>query len=386
MYNTNGGHHQPQEGGKKMNKQTRLTSVQLTFFIIQTQIGVGVLGLPFNVYSASKADAWISILIAGGIVQILIALLWLLGKRFPSKSLFEYSKLVLGKFAGTFINSGYLIYGVLVSSLILMYSTAIIKSWALILTPEWVIMLLLITPAVLLGKEKVMEICNVYVIVSGLIFLLIIVSIIVLFTYPVDWRYLFPVGASGGIAMLKGAKEAYFSMLGFELLLILYPHFKHNGGRSIIKAASTANLTVTLVYLFLTVVCLVTFSPAEIKFIPQPVLYYVKSLYLQVIERVDLLFASLWIVNVITSLTSYLFLCTESCRYISERFKKLKRGFCTVFWGILGYIIALLPSKESEMEMFNKWVISGSYVFVLLIPILLLGMSILFKKKEGESA
>ncbi|MGR3764633.1 GerAB/ArcD/ProY family transporter [Rossellomorea sp. NS-SX7] len=367
-----------------MKKQIDLTSLQLTIFIIQTQIGVGVLGLPFNVFSVSKGDAWISVLAAGAGVQLIITLLWLLGRRFPSKSIFEYSKLLLGKFAGTLISIGYLIYGVLVTCIILMYSTSIIKTWSLIHTPKWVLMLMLVLPALYLGKEKVMAISNVYVVVTVLIILLMVVSIIVLFIYPVDWRYLFPIGASGGMTILKGAKEAYFSMLGFELLLILYPYFNHNGERAILKAVTTANLSVTLVYAFLTIASIVTFSPEELKIVPQPVLYYVKSLYLQVIERVDLLFSSFWVVNVITSLTSYLFLCTESCSHLFKKFKKLKRGYCAVFWGMFAYFIALIPGKTEEMDVINNWVLTLSYIFVLAIPILLLIMSFISKKKESE--
>ncbi len=369
-----------------MSKQIKLTSFQLSIFIIQTQIGVGVLGLPFNVFSVSEGDAWISFLVAGALVQCVITLLWILGRRFPSKSLFEYSRVLLGKFASTFITFGYLIYGVLVVIIILMYATAIIKSWSLLHTPTWAVMLMLIIPGFYLGKEKVMEISNVYVVVTILIVLLVVVSTIVLFIYPVDWRYLLPIGASGGLTILKGAKEAYFSMLGFELLLILYPYFQNNGSPAIYKAATAANLSVTLVYTFLTIVSTVTFSPEEIKIVPQPVLYYVKSLYLQVVERVDLLFASFWVVNVITSLTSYLFLCTECCSHLFKKFKKLKRGYCTVFWGGFAYCIALIPGKLSEMDMVNKWVLALSYIFVLIIPITLLAVSLIFKKKESESA
>ncbi|XXM74350.1 GerAB/ArcD/ProY family transporter [Lysinibacillus sphaericus] len=369
-----------------MKKQINLTSLQLCIFIIQTQIGVGILGLPFNVFAVSKGDAWISVLVAGAIVQAVITLLWLLGRRFPSKSLFEYSKILLGKFTGSLITFGYLIYGVLVVIIILMYSTAIIKSWSLMLTPTWVVMLMILLPGIYLGKEKVTEISNVYVAVTVLIILLIIVSIIVLFIYPVDWRYLFPIGASGGLTILKGAKEAYFSMLGFELLLILYPHFKHTGDFAIYKAVTIANLSVTLIYTFMTVVSIVTFSPDELKIVPQPVLYYVKSLYLQVVERVDLLFASFWVVNVITSLTSYLFVCTECCHHLSKKIKKMRRGYCTVFWGVAAYFVALIPGKLSEMDILNKWVLNLSYFFVLGIPLVLLIVSFIFKKKESESA
>ncbi|MCA1054445.1 spore germination protein [Rossellomorea aquimaris] len=369
-----------------MKKTNKLASAQLTFFIIQTQIGVGVLGLPFNVHSVSKQDAWMSVLIAGVAVQVIIILLWLLGKRFPSQSLFQYSSQLFGKMVGSLINGGYLVYGILVVSLILVSAAGIMQSWSLTLTPKWVIMLLLLIPTIYIGKEKVQDISNVFVVVSALIVLLIIISTLVLFIYPVDWRYLFPMGASGGLTILKGAKEAYFSMLGFELILILYPNFKGNGAGSILKAATAANGITTIIYTFLTIVSLVTFSPEELKIVPQPVLYYVKSLYFQVIERIDLLFASLWIVSVITSLTSYLFLCTESCSHWFKGKRFYKRGYCAVILTLISFTIALFPHDEQQVELLSTWVLKVSWLFVLALPVLMLGVSLIFKKEESDGA
>ena len=369
-----------------MNNQTKLSGLQLTFFILQTQIGVGILGLPFNVYLKSKQDAWISVIIAGLLVQGVIFLLWLLGSRFPSKSIFEYSKLLLGRGMGTLLNCGYILYGLLVTALVLMYSTKIIKMWVLIFTPKWIIMVLLVVTAIYLAKEDVVGISNIYVVVSSLILFLLVISIIVLVTYPVDFRYLFPMAHSGGFNWLKGANEAYFSMLGFELMLILYPHFQQIGSASILKSVTVANISVTGIYCFMTIVSIVTFSPAEIEIVPQPVLYFVKSLYLKIIERIDLVFVSLWIVNVITSLTSYLFFSTEGTSFFIRKVKKVKRTFLPIIFGIIGLMIALLVKNE-QMEMYNKAIIFMSYIFVILIPIVLLGISILFKKQErGKSS
>lgn len=362
-----------------MKKQNNYTLLQLVFFIIQTQIGVGVLGLPFNVYGVSKQDAWISILLSGVIIQVIITTLWILGRRFPSKTIFEYSKQLAGKIVGTAINLSYVCYGLMVTCLILMYSTSIIKTWVLVLTPKWIIMLLLIITAILLAKEKLMDICNVYVVVSGFILLLCLISILVVITYPVEWRYLLPIGQSGGMKIIKGVKEVYFSMLGFELLVILFPYFQHHGDRSILLSASVANIIVTFVYTFLTIVSIVTFSPEELTIVPEPVLYYVKSLYLQIVERVDLVFVSLWVVSVITSLTSYLFVATEGCSFI---FKRFKRSYFTLFIGSAAYAIALFPKKEADMDIFNKVVLNISYLFVLIFPLFLLGISLIFKKNE----
>lgn len=365
-----------------MKNQTKLTSIQLIFFMIQTQIGVGILGLPFNVISVSKQDGWISVLLSGVFVQILITLLWILAKRFPEKSIFQYSTVLTGKVIGTVINISYIVYGLLVTSLILMSAAAIIKMWALPLSPKWIIMFMLISTAVYLGKENIEVISNIYVVISSLILLLIIISIVVLFVYPVEWIYLLPIGQSGWIPIFKGMNEAYFSMLGFELILIVYPYFQRNGDKSIYSSVTMANFSVTLTYAFLTIVTLMTFSPAELKIIPQPVLYFVKSLYLQIVERIDLLFVSLWVVNVITSLTSYLFLSTEGSVLSFKRFKKVKRSLITIGFGALACCLAMVPQKPTEMDMFNKAVINASYLFVLIIPILFLMISLILKKKE----
>ncbi|BCB04319.1 GerAB/ArcD/ProY family transporter [Bacillus sp. KH172YL63] len=366
-----------------MINQTKLSGVQLTFFIIQTQIGVGILGLPFNVYLKSKQDAWISVLVAGLVVQGVIIILWILARRFPTKSIFEYNQILTGRIFGSFLNVGYIFYGLLVTALVLMYSTKIIKVWVLIFTPKWILMFLLVATAVYLAKEDVLGISNIYVVVTSLIFLLLIISVVVLVTYPVDYRYLFPMAQSGGVNILEGAKEAYFSMLGFELLLILYPHFQQIGGKSILIHVTIANFCVTMVYVFMTIVSIVTFSPVEIEIVPQPVLYFVKSLYLQIVERIDLVFLSLWIVNVITSLTSYLFLSTEGSSFFLRKYKKIKRTVLPFIFGVIALVIALIV-KNDQLEIYNKMVIFMSYVFVLIIPVMLLGISLLFRKHERE--
>ncbi|EDW5948285.1 MULTISPECIES: GerAB/ArcD/ProY family transporter [Lysinibacillus] len=363
-----------------MKNRINLTTIQLTFFIIQTQIGVGILGLPSNVFSTSKQDSWMSILFSGIVIQVIILMMWGIGRRFPSMSLFHYSTQLIGKVAGTSINIIYIIYGVMVASLVLMYSSAIIKMWVLPLTPKWIVIALLTLTAVYIGKETVLEISSFFVVVSGLIVLLIIISFIVMFTYPVDWRFLFPIGHSGIGNILRGAKEAYFSMLGFELILILYPYFQHIGEKKVLFSVSIANLFVTLLYTFLMVVTMVTFSPDELLTIPQPVLYFVKSLYLQIVERIDLFFISLWIINVITTLTSYLFLATEGCLITFSKYKNKGRTIYILLLSAIASGVALIPNKESEIDLMNKAVSQMSNVTLLIIPLFLFGISILFRE------
>lgn len=366
-----------------MMSPSKRTQTQLVFFIIQTQIGVGILGLPYNVFLQAKQDGWISVFLSGCLVQVIITILWLLAKRFPDQSLFQYSKLLTGKYIGTGINLIYIIYGVLVTALILMYSTKVIKTWMLTYTPKWILMMLLVLTAIYLAREHIDTISNIYVVVSLLIVFLLIISFIVVGTYPVDFRYLFPVGAHFGLSWLKGAREAYFSMLGFELMLILYHHFKDLGSKAILKSASMANWLVTIIYAIMMIVSTIVFSPTEIEIVPQPVLYFVKSLNLQIIERIDLVFLSLWIVNVVTSLTSYLFLSIEGTRYFFKELSKKKGTWILILYGSISFSIAVLYRIE-QIDTYNMFVIRFSFLLVCCIPIALLLLS--FIKKKGKGA
>ncbi|MFZ0369154.1 MAG: GerAB/ArcD/ProY family transporter, partial [Halobacillus sp.] len=73
----------------KTTIKTKLSRRQYFFMIVQTEIGVGILSLPYDLHSAAKQDGWISLLIGGVLLQIVLLVIWLLAKRFPDKDFFQ---------------------------------------------------------------------------------------------------------------------------------------------------------------------------------------------------------------------------------------------------------------------------------------------------------
>ncbi|MGD6817214.1 GerAB/ArcD/ProY family transporter [Metabacillus sp. 84] len=359
----------------------RVTVFQLYFFIIQTQIGVGILGLPFEVQMEAKGNAWISILLSGVLIQLILTLYWLLAKRYPNQNLYEYSPQLLGRFFGGATNLLYGVYGIAVMAVILIFAVGVIKDWVLDETPRWIILAMICLVGVYLGKEKPDVIAKFHVIVSGLILLLLVITIIALFNYPLEIRYLFPITQTGVKEILNGVTKVYFSMIGFELLLIIYPYMKARTSLSILKSASLANVTVTSVYAYLTVVCQIVFSPREMEIIPQPILYLVKALYIHVVERFDLLFVSIWVVNVATSYISYLFLTLEGMKAV---FKKAKRSFLAYLICASTFLFALLITKEEHANFLNDLLLKATVFFLLFVPFLLLGLSLIISKMNRK--
>src|SRR5699024_11306607 len=73
----------------KRDWSSDVCSSDLFFLVLQTQIGVGVLSLAFNVFNTAEQDGWISTLIAGLAIQVAIIIIWMMARRFPSSTIFD---------------------------------------------------------------------------------------------------------------------------------------------------------------------------------------------------------------------------------------------------------------------------------------------------------
>lgn len=365
-----------------MKMKHNITHIQLFFLVLQTQIGIGVLSLPYNLYGISGKDAWISAILGGAATQAVIVLFWLLVKKYPNQSLFEINTALLGKFLGTILNYGYIIFYIFLSSLIAVLYVNVLKRWIYHETPAWVLILLLVSVAIYFAKENIRKMARFFVMVS---FLLIFLFLLTINTYQsTDIRYIFPIGDSGIVKILLGSKEAIMSYLGFEILLFLYPYVEGKPVQAL-KMVSLSNLIVTIFYAYITFTSIVFFSPKEMPIVPEPTLYLLKAITYSIIERVDLVFLAIWIVSVITSLLMYIYIASTGMQRVAK--KKTHRPFVPVAV-VSVTLLALSPAKSDQLtEKLSDAVNNGAYVFVFGIPILLLLLSF-FRKgsfKRGQS-
>lgn len=125
-----------------MRVKSRISSVNLFFLLVQTMIGVGLLSLPHQTHEAAGSDGWISILISGFFIQLIVLLIWLLCRNFPNLTLFDFSKVILGETSGTVLNVLYIIYLLTVICYIFIKYADTLKRWILPETPAWILFLI----------------------------------------------------------------------------------------------------------------------------------------------------------------------------------------------------------------------------------------------------
>lgn len=361
------------------NNKDMITYRQFFILLIHTQSGVGVLSLPYDMHNSVHSDGWISILIAGVLVQGLLFVYLLLLKRFDSQNLLEISSLLLGKKIGKMISLFYTLYFLSVASLILVLYIGILDRWILPYTPNWIIGALLVLAGIYLCVDGLRVLARFYTLVTPLmLFLLLLISYTL---KDANIYYILPIGQAGIKNIFLGSKDALLSMLGFEAVLMTFP-FVIGSNKKKFKAMSLANLLITLLYAYLIIVSFLYFSPDELKILPEPLLYMLKSYAFKAIERTDLLFLSIWIIMVLNSFGTYLFLAANCGKVL---LKKTPHKKLIYYLGLIVFGISLMAETNIlAAESMSTYITKASFGF-LLFPILLLLISYLLKKKVKGS-
>jgi len=360
-----------------MNDKMNITNFQLFFLLIHMQVGVGVLSLPYDIFVKAKNNGWLSVIITGLIIQTILLLFHLLMSRFPEDNIFDISKKLFGKFFGNIcIFLFYLCY-VFIGILILVKFAYLLHAWMMPHTPKWVLLGLISFTAVFIVKENIKILAR-FATIASVVFIGFFVLIIYAIRHA-NFSNVLPIASEGVLPIIEGLPPSIFAFQGFELFIVVYP-FMQSSPKNILKTVTIANAFVTFFYLFLVLVSIMFFSEAELKLIPEPVLYLIKSFSFRIIERPDLLFTSMWIVLVATTYSGTIYASSLAL----TTFRKTRT--LTIYASLTAFIcfVGALTFTKKQIITFASYIQNYFIVpFLWGIPVLLLLVSLLFQKK-GE--
>ncbi|BFT69456.1 GerAB/ArcD/ProY family transporter [Paenibacillus sp. P36] len=352
-----------------------ITRSQLFFLIIKTQIGIGLLSLPSKIQSSANGDAWISVLIAGSIIQLLLFIYWRLLRKFPDLTLSGITVELFGSYIGKGINIIYYVFFIFIAAYATTLYVQLVHTWMLTYTPSWVLEFLIIGTGVYLAHENLRVIARFFVLTSVLFGCLILLSFFN-FTNEMHITNILPIGQSGIEQMLKGSEKTFFSMLGFEVILYFFTQVQNNS-KGLIRIISLANCFVTLFYAYFVFICVIGFSPKALGQINEPVLYIFKGLTYQVFDRLDLIFLTIWFIPMTATIVSYLCMAGKSLSANQNSYRRL-----VWFSGVLVFILGWCLSTLEKIDSFGKWLEYGYFIIITVIPLLLWMVSCLRKKNK----
>jgi spore germination protein len=357
-----------------------LTPFQFFSLLFGGMLGFGSLNISRFATVAVGRDGWISVLLGGIIVMINTLVFIGLSKRFPEKTIIQYSKIILGKFLGGAIGLLFVISAIFIAGLTLAITAFIINSWILTFTPPYIIYItmLLVSLYVCIKDLKILGRVSVILFFLHIIFFFLFIPPV---TQMGNLKNLFPIGKSGWINILKGIPSILYCFAGYELISIFYPYAQEKK-----KSAKVGLLSISIlvmIYTFAVITQIITFPLDYLKKAWVPSVNFISIISVPFLERLDIIFISSWIYVFFKVISSFYYAATLE---IQQIFNVKNRKFICVLIAPLIFSIAFFSGTINQIDRFTFVATSYTLGLSLTVPIILLGLSFLFKKGGGPNA
>jgi spore germination protein (amino acid permease) len=354
----------------------------LIFVIHSMQVGVGIQGFQRIIYLETRHDAWISVIISGVATAIIGFIMVKTLSMYENSDLYGIQYDVLGKWLGNLINIIFILYFLGGFHIIVRNYIEVIQAWVFPEIPNWLLSLTLVY-LVYYGLNGGLRT------VVGVSFFSVVLSLwlILMLAYPfqfANWDYLFPMFEARITEILRGAKQMTFTVIGFEIIYVIYPFLKEKD--RVHKYMQFGLAFTTILYLALMVVSLAYFSGGQLERTIWGTLSLFKIVRFPFIERFEYVAITFWVLLILPNLMLYMWAAT---RGISRIFNKKEQK---VSWILIAFIFLTLlyPLTRVQINMFNDYFARGALYIVFVYPLFLFGAvlikKIFFWKKDEANA
>ena len=362
---------------KMQIKNEFLVQPFLVLFLVHgMQYGVGVLSFQRDLANIVGHDAWISILVTGIIIHILIWMMYSMLNK-DKGDLISIHQQTFGKWLGNLLSILFILFLLSQTITVLRSYIEIVQVWMFPSLKTWpfaLIMLFAVYYVVSSGFRVVAGVCFLAVIFPS--------YLILTFFVPIgfsNFRNLLPVFDHSLVEMAQSIKGTALAFSGFELLLFYYPFIKQPECSQ--KWAHFGNLITTSLYLLIMVVTLAFFEPEYLKTVIWPTLMMWKIIELPFVERFEIIGVTSWAVVMIPIICLMFW---AASRGIKEMYKVKQRKSLIILL-LICFIMNGFLSEREMIQQYNEWQTEfGFYLIFLYIPVLFVCYQIRYKvRKKG---
>ncbi|MDK8193522.1 spore germination protein [Paenibacillus sp. UMB7766-LJ446] len=360
-------------------KQDQLTTVQASVFIINYMLGAGILTLPRTTVNEVKTpDVWISIILSGLLVMILGIILVTLCRKFPGKTVFQFTEEITGKWIAYILGAAIILYFLVISAFEIRVMAEVTRLYLLEGTPVWAIVMVFMWVGFYLISGGINSMARLYEIILPITLILFVLAIF-LSSDLFEINNLRPVLGEGIMPVFKGLKSSVLAYTGYEVMFVVMAFMKNpEKGK---KALVWGILIPMVIYLITLVMVIGSLSIEGMSTRTWPTLDLMRSFEIEGLffERFESLLLVIWIMQIFSTSTITHYAASLGC---SQLFKKKMLPFLIILLPI-SYITAMLPQNVDEtFKLGDILGIASIYLFGVL-PLLLLLLS-MFRKKGGK--
>ncbi|MBN2983098.1 GerAB/ArcD/ProY family transporter [Cohnella algarum] len=359
-----------------------ITAIQTSAILISTIIGVGVLALPlFAVQSANSGGPLVTLLavlfaFAG------LALVAVLGMRFPRQTMLQYSEIIIGKWLSRICNFSIVVFFAILTSLAAREFGEVVITAVLQKTPVEVTVIVMLLLAAFSTRNDVLTFAYIHHFYFPLLIFpaVLIVALSLKNAEPLNLQ---PIWGNGRTNMLEGTLNIAALFQGSFVLITVMPHMKRP------ERALTATFWGMLIAgglcVAIAVAAVGVFGSEETLKLLWPTLELAKttSLPANILERLDAAFLAVWVTAVFTTLFSTYYLTIDKARRI---FGMKEHKTLSLFLLPVVFFMAMLPQNILEMYEIIKSIGRIGLIVTIGYPAMLLLIAIIRNKRGDRSS
>lgn len=359
----------------KIQTKYQVSPIFIFFLIHGAQFGVGVLGFARIIAKAAGYDAWMGVVLAGGIIHILVWMMYSLLKDVDG-NLIDLHQQIFGKWVGNGISLLFMIYFLTISISVIRGYVEIIQVWMFPTASTWILTLFLCALGYYIISSGFRILTGICVISIGGTCAYLFLSLFIM-KYA-NFENLLPMFSHSFKDILQAARFSAFSMTSFEIYLMVYPFIKNREQSH--KYAQYGVLFSNVLYIFSTILAFSIFSEKQLSKTIWSQLSMTQIIRLPFVERLEYIAISVYLLAVMSSFILPLWAATRGTHEIFHiKQKKILLSFL-----FLIIIVSHLLTNRYDLNDFVGYASQASlWLIFRYIPILFL---IAWVKKKWKNA
>ncbi|WP_066291203.1 GerAB/ArcD/ProY family transporter [Bacillus sp. FJAT-29937] len=345
------------------------------FYIITSmQIGIGILGFQRVVVRYSGNDAWISVLLTGLSLHILMWMIYKITETVNGDFVTAH-QYIFGNIVSKMIGSICILYFSLLALTVLRTYIEVVQVWMFpdFKTFWFSLAFLLLCIYIIFGGFRT---------VVGIAFFSMLLPAYVHFTFGFNlkfgnYEHLLPVFDHSIKDILIGSYHMSLTYIGFEIVLFFYPFIKEPQKSK--KWAHIALLFTTFIYTSFMIVTIVYFSEEQLEKSIWATLTMWKIVKLPFVERIEYIGIANWNLIILPNVCIALWVASR----LLKRVINIKQSKGVIFIALIILIISPFIDTREKVSLLNDITGQAGFVFnYIYIPFLFICIMIAKKVKK----
>ncbi|WP_057763532.1 GerAB/ArcD/ProY family transporter [Cytobacillus praedii] len=360
--------------GQSIPDHLKISPFLVLYMVMSMQIGIGVLGYQRLIVLTAGNDAWISVLITGGCIHIIIWMIYKIAET-VNGDLVSAHVYIAGNFVGKLLSSFFIIYYFIYSLTVQRSYLEVIQVWMFpTMNIFWFTLayMLLCIYIIYGGVRTVIGIAFFGIVLPAYLFPVFGFSL-----QLAEFNHLLPIWNNSLKDILIGSYKMSLTFIGFEVVLFFYPFIKEPQKSK--KWAHLAILLTTFLYTSIMIITITYFSRDLLSRSVWATLTMWKIVNFPFVERFEYIGIATWSLVILPNVCMSIWI---SSRLLKRIFNLQQKKGVIIMAAATLIAINFLPTR-AEVSLLND--ITGQIGFVfnfIYIPLLLVVVMIVKKVKK----